>query len=193
LFHHPRKIRDETQGYSLSFVAASHLAKLALWDSFQFRPEYIEGRPVVSVRFAHKNDIDKVLEIEGLSFLHPWDYHIFELALGDIFLVFDEQGISGYLVAVCCSKNIRATIMKMAVHPEDRRKGVATALLHRVLKILKGKEIIDVCLNVDIIRKPAIALYEKFGFKIMQTIHLDYEDDLADDAFYIMKLMLAES
>jgi ribosomal-protein-alanine N-acetyltransferase len=147
----------------------------------------------VGARLATKDDIDKVVEIEGLSFPQPWDYHIFKLALDDIFLVFDEQDILGYSVVVCCSKNIRATIMKMAVHPEHRRKGIATALLNRVLEILKGKKIVDVCLNVEIIRKPAIALYEKFGFKIMQTIHLDYEDDLADDAFYIMKLILAES
>ena len=147
----------------------------------------------MSARFAKQNDIYKVLEIENLSFLQPWDYHIFKLALDDIFLVFDEQDISGYLIAVCCSENIRATIMKMAVHPEHRRKGIATALLNKVLEILKEKKIIDVCLNVEIIRKPAIALYEKFGFKIMQTIHMDYEDDLADDAFYIMKLILDEN
>jgi ribosomal-protein-alanine N-acetyltransferase len=147
----------------------------------------------MSIRFAKKSDIDKVLEIEGLSFLQPWDYHTFKLALDDIFLVFDEPDISGYIIAVCCAKNIRATIMKIAVHPEHRRKGIATALLNQVLEILKEKKIIDVCLNVEIVRKPAIALYEKFGFKIMQTIHMDYEDDLADDAFYIMKLILAES
>jgi ribosomal-protein-alanine N-acetyltransferase len=147
----------------------------------------------MSVRFASKNDIDKVLEIEGLSFLQPWDYHIFKLALADIFLVFDEPDISGYLIAVCCSRNITATIMKMAVHPEHRREGIATALLNHVLVILKEKKIVDVCLNVEMIRKPAIALYEKFGFKIKQTIHMDYEDDLADDAFYIMQLILAES
>mgnify|MGYP003565103923 FL=1 len=93
----------------------------------------------MSVRFANKNDIDKVVEIEGLSFLQPWDYHVFKLALADIFLVYDEPGIAGYLIAVCCSKNIRATIMKMAVHPEHRRKGIATALLDQVLEILEEK------------------------------------------------------
>ena len=146
----------------------------------------------MGARFATKDDIAKVLEIEDLSFLQPWDDHVFKLALDDIFLVFEEQDILGYSVAVCCSKNIRATIMKMAVHPEHRRKGVATALLNQILEILKEKKIIDVCLNVEIVRKPAIALYEKFGFRIIQTIHMDYEDDLSDDAFYIMKLILAE-
>jgi len=174
-------------------VAASYLAKLALWNRFQFRPKYIEGRPAVSVRFAHKNDIDKVLEIEGLSFSQPWDYHTFKIALDDIFLVFDEPDISGFLIAVCCYKNITATIMKMAVHPEHRRKGIAAALLTQAIEIFNEKEIVDVCLNVEIIRKPAIALYEKFGFQITKTIHMDYEDDLADDAFYIMQLILAES
>ena len=147
----------------------------------------------MNVRFANKNDIDKVVEIEALSFLQPWDYHTFKVALADIFLVFDEPDVSGFLIAVCCAKNIRATIMKMAVHPDHRRKGIATALINQVLEILKKKKIIDVCLNVEIIRKPAIACYEKFGFKIVQTIRMDYEDDLADDAFYIMKLILAES
>ena len=146
----------------------------------------------MSARLATRNDLDKVVEIEGLSFLQPWDYHIFSLALDDIFLVFYQQEILGYSIAVCCSKNIRATIMKMAVHPDHRRKGIATALLNQILEILKKKDILDVCLNVEIVRKPAIALYEKFGFKIMQTIHMDYEDDLADDAFYIMKLILDE-
>lgn len=146
----------------------------------------------MSARFATRNDIDKVLEIEGLSFLQPWDRHIFELALDDIFLVFDDQDILGYSIAVCCSENIRATIMKMGVHPEHRRKGVATVLIKQILEILKDKKIKDVCLNVEITRKPAIALYEKFGFEIIQTIHMDYEDELADDAFYIMKLDLAE-
>jgi ribosomal-protein-alanine N-acetyltransferase len=153
----------------------------------------LKKRATMSARIATRNDIDRVLEIEGLSFLQPWDRHIFELALNDIFLVFEEQDILGYLIAVCCSKNIRATIMKMGVHPEHRRRGIATTLLNEVLEILKGKKIVDVCLNVEIIRTPAIALYEKFGFKIIQTIRMDYEDDLADDAFYIMKLILDEN
>ena len=147
----------------------------------------------MSVRFATEKDIEEVLEIERLSFSQPWDYHSLKIALDDIFLVFDEQDLLGFLIAVCCHRNIRATVMKMAVHPEHRRKGIATALLNQVLEILKEKEIIDVCLNVEIIRKPAVILYQKFGFQITQTIHMDYEDDLADDAFYVMQLILAKS
>ena len=147
----------------------------------------------MSIRFAEEKDLEKVLEIERLSFSDPWDLHGFKTAMKHIFLVFDGQDIRGYLIVVCCYKNITATIMKLAVHPEHRRKGIAIALLSHVLEILKEKAIIDVCLNVEMIRKPAIALYEKFGFQITKTIHMDYEDDLSDDAFHVMKLILAES
>ena len=80
--------------------------------------------------------------------------------------------------------------MKIAVHPEHRRKGIGTALLNHCLEILREKKIIDVCLNVEMVRIPAIALYKKFGFQITKTIHMDYEDDLSDDAFHVMQLIL---
>ncbi len=147
----------------------------------------------MSVRFADENDIEKVLEIERLSFSEPWDYHIFKIALDDIFLVFEEQGIFGFLIAVCCYRNIRATIMKMAVHPEQRRKGIAIALLNEVLSMLRDIGISEVCLNVEITRQPAVALYRKIGFQITHTIHMDYEDELSDDAFYVMELILAKN
>jgi ribosomal-protein-alanine N-acetyltransferase len=166
------------------------LSPLAPQYRITFRPELIEGKSVMSVRFADEKDLAKVLEIERLSFSDPWDHHGFKTTLKHIFLVFDEQDISGYLIAVCCYKNIRGTIMKIAVHPEHRRKGIGTALLNHCLEILKEKKIIDVCLNVEMTRKPAIALYEKFGFKITKTIHMDYEDDLSDDAFHVMQLIL---
>jgi ribosomal protein S18 acetylase RimI-like enzyme len=50
---------------------------------------------------------------------------------------------------------------------------------------------LEVCLIVEITRKPAIALYEKFGFEITKTINMSYEDDMLDDSFYEMKLNLS--
>lgn len=147
----------------------------------------------MSIRFADENDIEKVLEIERLSFSEPWNYNIFKIALNDIFLVFEEQEIFGFLVAVCCYRDIRATIMKMAVHPEQRRKGIAVALFNEVLSMLRDRGISQVCLNVEVTRHPALALYRKIGFQITHTIRMDYEDELADDAFYVMELILAKN
>jgi len=148
-------------------------------------------RKVMSVRHAKKNDLEQVLEIEKLTFSDPWGYYNFQAALEDIFLVFGEQDISGFLVAVCCHRDIRGSIVKLGVHPEHRRQGIATQLLKAALRMLGDRGMLEVCLIVEITRKPAIALYEKLGFEIIRTIHMSYEDDMSDDSFYEMKLNLS--
>ena len=145
----------------------------------------------MSVRHAKKNDLEQVLEIEKLTFSDPWGYYNFQAALEDIFLVFAEENISGFLVAVCCHRDTKGTIVKLGVHPAQRRQGIATQLLETALRMLRDKGMLEICLIVEITRKPAIALYEKFGFKIAKTIHLSYEDDMSDDSFYEMKLYLS--
>jgi ribosomal-protein-alanine N-acetyltransferase len=145
----------------------------------------------MSVRHAKKNDLEQVLEIEELTFSDPWGYHNFQSALGDIFLVFDEEGIGGFLVAVCCHRDIKGAIVKLAVHPGRRRQGIASQLLEAALRMLRDREIVEVCLIVNIARIPAIALYEKFGFKITEIIHMNYENDVPEDSFYEMKLNLS--
>jgi ribosomal-protein-alanine N-acetyltransferase len=146
---------------------------------------------VMSVRHAKKNDLEQVLEIEKLTFSDPWGYYNFQAALEDIFLIFAEQDICGFLVAVCCHKDIKGTIVKLGVHPERRRQGIATQLLKEALRILRDRGMLEICLIVEITRKPAIALYEKFGFEITKIIHTSYEDDMSNDSFYEMKLNLS--
>ena len=148
-------------------------------------------RKVMSVRHAKKNDLEQVLEIEKLTLSDPWGYYNFQAALKDIFLVFAEQDIFGFLVAVCCHRDVRGSIVKLAVHPEHRRQGIATQLLETALRILRDRGMLEVCLIVEITRKPAIALYEKFGFEITRIIHTSYEDDMLGDSFYEMKLHLS--
>jgi len=145
----------------------------------------------MGVRQAKKSDLEQVLEIEKLTLSDPWGYYNFQAALEDIFLVFAEQEISGFLVAVCCHREIRGAIVKLAVHPEHRRQGIATQLLEAALRMLRDRGMLEVCLIVEITRKPAIALYEKLGFKITKTINISYEDDLSDDSFYEMKLNMS--
>ena len=145
----------------------------------------------MSVRQAKKSDLEQILEIERLTLSDPWGYSNFQAALGDILLVFEEQGITGFLVAVCCHRDVRGSIVKLAVHPEDRRQGIATQLLEAALRMLRERGMLEVCLIVEITRKPAIALYEKLGFKITKTINIGYEDDLSDDSFHEMKLNLS--
>ena len=137
------------------------------------------------VRTARQEDFAKIIEIEELSFPAPWDYDFFEKISKDIFLVFDGKEVCGYLIAGCCHRNISATILKVAVHPDHRRKGVATNLVHKLVEILKGKKITEIDVIVIEACKPAMLFYKKVGFKTVSTIPQSSDSDL-----YEMKLTI---
>ena len=142
----------------------------------------------MGVRLAKKEDLDEILEVERRSFQNPWDYSYFNAALNDILLVYEDdktRRVVGYLIAVCCKRN-RAVIMKVAVHPEYRNRGIASRLLKEVLELLRGMGIKEVEIDVDMINEDAINLYKKVGFKISRTIPMNSEDE----SFYTMKLEL---
>ena len=130
------------------------------------------------VRTAKQEDFAKVIEIEELSFPAAWDYDFLEKISKDIFLVFDGEEICGYLIAGCCHRNVSATILKIAVHPEHRRKGIATNLVHKLVEILKDKKITEIDVIVIDACKPAILFYKKVGFKTVSTIPQASNDDL---------------
>ena len=144
-----------------------------------------------NVRYACLDDLDKVIEIERLSFPNPWQYHEFKSSLKEIFILYEEDTILGFLITVCCYKNIRADIMKVAVHPDHRCEGIATILIKTVLEILDEKDIKEVALDVDVVRKGAIRLYKKFGFEITTIVPGTFEDEDVE-SFCIMKLDLAD-
>ena len=139
------------------------------------------------IRDAQQEDLAKVLEIEKLSFADPWNNDFLEKVSKDIFLVSGEQEVNGFIIAGCCYRNISATILKVAVHPEHRRQGVATNLLNQLIVNLKNKQIVEVDVVVDIAWKPAISLYKKVGLEIVSTI-----TQISNDTnFYEMKLKLS--
>jgi len=139
------------------------------------------------VRYAKPEDLAKVLEIEKLSFSDPWNNEFLAKVSKDIFLVSGEQEIYGFVIAGCCHRNISATILKVAVHPEHRRQGIATNLLNKLIVILKNREIVEVDVVVDIAWAPAISLYKKVGLEIVSTI-----PQISNDTdFYEMKLKLS--
>ena len=144
-------------------------------------------RDAMIVRTATQEDFAKVIEIEELSFPAAWDYDFLENISKDIFLVFDGEEVCGYLIAGCCHKNISATILKVAVHPELRRKGIATDLVHKLVEILKDRNIAEIDVIVMDACKPAILFYQKVGFKTVSTIPQASSNDLHE-----MKLTIDE-
>jgi ribosomal protein S18 acetylase RimI-like enzyme len=132
------------------------------------------------VRAAKQEDFAKVIEIEELSFPAPWDYDFLENISNDIFLVFDGEEVCGYLIAGCCHRNVSATILKVAVHPEHRRKGIATNLVHKLVEILQDRKITEIDVIVLEVCKPALLFYKKVGFKTVSIIPQASNNDLCE-------------
>lgn len=140
-----------------------------------------------SIRLATDRDLDRISEIERLSFEKRWDYDKFKTALNDVFFVFDEGQVLGFLSACCSAVESTAVILKIAVHPDHRGRGIATRLISAGLAKLRELKITEVELHVDIVKRGAIQLYERFGFQIRKVVTADYEED---EGFYEMKLKL---
>ena len=147
-----------------------------------------------SIRSATEDDFDQVMEVDRLSFSAPWSHNFFKSALKDIFLVFEEETeIIGYIITCVCHDLEKAVILRIAVHPDHRGKGAAGALIRTSLDMLVQKNIGVVELDVELISRGAIKLYEKFGFKIANVIVFPSDFPGDEETFYIMRLELPKS
>lgn len=140
------------------------------------------------IRPAGEQDLESVLRIEKICFGEQWNEVQFEAALKDIFLVFEKEEIIGFLVACYSQLANRGFIMRIAVHPSYRGKGIAKFLMGEALDRLKALHVKDVELNVDIVKTGAIKLYEGFGFKVMRVVSPNYNNN--EESYHMMKLSL---
>ena len=147
-----------------------------------------------NIRSATEEDFDRVLEIDRDSFSAPWIYNFFQSALKDIFLVFEkEKEIAGYLIGCVCHDIEKAVIIRVAVHPDHRGKGIAKELLRRCIDILVERKVGIVELDVELVQRAAIKLYESFGFKIANILVFPSNTPGDEETFYIMRLELPQS
>ncbi len=107
----------------------------------------------------------EVAELEREVFSHPWS----EQALIDsldkgIFLVCLEDGkVLGYAGAYCIQDE--AAVTNIATNPRRRREGIAQMLTSTLIERAKKLGLAKISLEVRVSNAPALALYEKLGFK----------------------------
>ena len=77
-------------------------------------------------------------------------------------------------------------ISNVAVGPDYRRAGIADALIDRLLTLCREHELSFVTLEVRSGNKPAIALYEKHGFKTV-GLRKNYYERPREDALIMTK------
>lgn len=146
------------------------------------------------IRRAGESDLHRVLEVERLSFPGPkqWDFIDFREALKDLFLVFEDGNISGFLVACFRESVQRAAILRIAVHPARRNQGIATKLIEAAIETFREREIREVGIDVEIVGSAAVRLYERLGFHAVREMPMKEDDDMGEEngSYYMMKLTL---
>jgi ribosomal-protein-alanine N-acetyltransferase len=131
-------------------------------------------------------DLDAIDEIEQHSFKVPWPRATFEGELGRdwarIDVVRDPHVIAFnnyWLVAG------ELHILAIATHPDRRRAGIAGLLLAHALASARAVGATLATLEVRKGNTPAIALYERAGFKTVHVRQRYYQDD-GEDALVML-------
>jgi len=115
-------------------------------------------------------DIDDILRIESISFTNPWtrEMYLSELEHRDVSFFYIARDAVGEAVGFCSCWLVldEIHINNLAVLPEQRRSGVASALIEHVLKEGGARGAHRATLEVRRSNEPARKLYEKFGFTV---------------------------
>jgi len=115
-------------------------------------------------------DIDDILRIESISFTNPWtrEMYLSELEHRDVSFFYIARDAVGEAIGFCSCWLVldEIHINNLAVLPEQRRSGVASALIEHVLKEGGARGAHRATLEVRRSNEPARKLYEKFGFTV---------------------------
>jgi [ribosomal protein S18]-alanine N-acetyltransferase len=146
----------------------------------------------VFIRPLAYSDLPQVIAIERRAFPTPWSLAMFVLELSkpsSICLAAIENGaIVGYLI---CSRYADVWhLMNIAVDPLAQRRGHGRALLEELLERAGPDDAYT--LEVRTSNAPAIALYERFGFRSAGT-RPRYYHDTGEDAMIMWRATQATS
>jgi len=144
----------------------------------------------MTIRMLQLRDLSAIEDIERDSYATPWSRSMFAGELSKASSVclgaFDEDTgeLIGYLIV---SRYVDAWhVMNIAVDPNVRRAGVATALLRRLFELTSGDGRRGYTLEVRVSNTGAINLYERLGFQ-PRGIRRGYYTDNREDALIMWR------
>jgi ribosomal-protein-alanine N-acetyltransferase len=139
----------------------------------------------------HEFYLDRILEIENLSFSVPWSLNGFlqelENPVSQLWALLSDKVVLGYFCFWAVREEMQ--LLDLAVHPEYRNRGHGSFLLKKMIDLALLNGISRIWLEVRASGSSARRLYEKFGFAESGR-RKNYYTDPAEDAI-VMSLALA--
>ena len=120
----------------------------------------------MTIEKMNAGQVAQIADLEKICFSDPWSENsiAFELEnkLAHWLVAQEGEMVAGYIGSQTVMGE--TDMMNVAVHPDFRRRGIAEALVKRLVEDLKAMESHCLTLEVRETNAPAIALYEKLGF-----------------------------
>lgn len=138
---------------------------------------------VTRVREATATDLDRLAEIEMTCFSTPWAREALAAELERSWarvLVAEDVSLVGAPVVVgfvnywLVADEVH--VLNVATDPAHRRRGHARALLERMFDDARARRCRRAMLEVRVSNRPAMALYERFGFRPVGVRQRYYDD-----------------
>ena len=148
---------------------------------------------LVTVRPATEADLDAIAGLEEAAFQDPWPREMlsYEVAHPHSVLLVASCGADAPPAAYAAFRHAagEAELLRVAVHPDGRRKGLARALLRQGLEELNRADVQVCFLEVRVDNTPAITLYESLGFTCI-GMRRGYYRDGADAMVFVLELVV---
>lgn len=137
----------------------------------------------ILIREMQESDIPGVLEIEHSSFTTPWSETAFFSEIHKPYSIIKVAVLGDNIIGYVCVNYIinEGHILNLAVHPDFRRRGIATVLMEEILDELKKQGCRFLYLEVRVSNLGARKFYEHLGFRVV-GVRRDYYTFPNEDA-----------
>ncbi len=151
---------------------------------------FLENIISFNIRNAESEDLDSILEIESLSYEHPWSRSLIQGSLDNPkafnFVAFDrpDRKVQGFILDLLLMDELH--ILNIAVNPLYRRCGAGSSLLETAVNEGQKLGVKAAFLEVRRSNITALTLYIKHGFKVI-GVRRGYYSDNREDALVMKK------
>jgi [ribosomal protein S18]-alanine N-acetyltransferase len=135
-------------------------------------------------------DLPQILEIEKSSFTTPWSEALFSSEISNGASVCRVAKLNGRVVGYLCGQIIidEGHILDLAVHPEQRSRGIASLLIQEMTGIMRDHGCRSVFLEVRFSNEQARSIYRKFGFALLGRRKNYYVSPAEDAIILVLRL-----